>query len=193
VENYDKPYVNGFTSSDFLLDPYTYQYLNSAFQRNRSPPTHYAGNYSTDVLASKAYGFIDEAAESNEPFFLVAAPIAPHSNVGPRVNGAPAFTAPISAARHEHLFKDAKVPRTANFNPKEPSGTAWIRKLERQSEENVGYNDEFYRLRLRALQAVDELVEGVIERLEKHGLLNNTYVIYSSGQYSLYLLTTMRS
>lgn len=42
------------------------------------------------------------------------------------------------------------------------------------------YNDHFYRQRLRALQAVDELVEGLVERLEKHGLLEDTYVVYSS-------------
>jgi arylsulfatase A-like enzyme len=57
---------------------------------------------------------------------------------------------------------------------------SWIRELPQQSAENVAYNDHFYRSRLRALQAVDELVDGVFLRLESHGLLDNTYVIYSS-------------
>ena len=60
----------------------------------------------------------------------------------------------------------------------------WISALPRQSEENVEYNDHFYRQRLRALQAVDELVDGVFERLEAHGLLDNTYVIYTAGLWS---------
>jgi len=167
--------VNGFTSSDFLLDPYTYQYLNSAFQRNKSPPTPYPGKYSTDILAQKAYGFLDDAANSSKPFFLVAAPIGPHSNG----TGAP-FTAPVAAERHKNLFQNVTVPRTENFNPEAQSGAAWVRKLPRQNQSNVEYNDYFYRQRLRALQAVDDLVDGMFERLERYGLLENTYVIYTS-------------
>jgi hypothetical protein len=153
TENYHSPYVKGFTSSDFLLDPYTYQYLNSSFQRNRDPPKYYPGEYSTDILASKAYGLLDEAVEADEPFFLVIAPNAPHSNVGwsgdnpVRNNDSLSFSAPIPAERHKHLFKGVKIPRGASFNPEEPSGANWIRALPRQSEENVEYNDHFYRNR----------------------------------------------
>lgn len=57
---------------------------------------------------------------------------------------------------------------------------AWVSKLPQQSEENVDFNDEFYRSRLRALQAVDELVEGVLDRLAKAGIFENTYVFYTS-------------
>jgi arylsulfatase A-like enzyme len=38
----------------------------------------------------------------------------------------------------------------------------------------------FYRSRLRALQAVDEIVDGVVSRLERYGILDNTYIIYTS-------------
>lgn len=44
----------------------------------------------------------------------------------------------------------------------------------------IEYNDDFYRARLQALQAVDELVEGVIIRLEQAGILENTYIFYTS-------------
>lgn len=118
---------------------------------------------------------MEEAAKKEEPFFLVAAPIAPHSN------GPPPFSAPVSAERHKDLFRDVEVPRTGNFNPDVASGASWVKRLGRQNESVVEYNDEFYRLRLRALQAVDELVDGVFQRLEKLGLLENTYIIYSSG------------
>jgi len=81
VDNYDSPRVGGWTESDFLLDPYTYSYLNSSFQRNGDPPVSYEGHHSVDVLATKAYGFLDAAVEAGEPFFLGIAPVAPHSNV----------------------------------------------------------------------------------------------------------------
>jgi hypothetical protein len=145
VDNYHSPYVRGFTSSvswtikpilfltsvlqDFLLDPFTYQYLNSTFQRNQEKPINYAGNYSTDVLASKVYGFLDDAAAGEKPFFLVAAPNAPHSNVDWDGTGSIGdgtikdsyfkFGAPISAERHKDLFPNEVVPRTPNFNPEQ--------------------------------------------------------------------------
>lgn len=33
---------------------------------------------------------------------------------------------------------------------------------------------------MQALQAVDELVEGIVQRLDKAGILDNTYVIFST-------------
>lgn len=65
-------------------------------------------------------------------------------------------------------------------NRVQANGVAWVSKLPQQSQENVDSNDEFYRSRLRALQAVDELVEGVVDRLAKAGILESTYVFYTS-------------
>ncbi|KAL2061395.1 hypothetical protein VTL71DRAFT_7668 [Oculimacula yallundae] len=185
IANYNNPRPSGWTSSDFLLDPHTYQYLNATFQRNAAAPISHPGEYSTDVLAEKAYGLLAEAIESKKPFFLTAAPIGPHADVNPfaKVPGtdqAVQMTAPIPAARHAHLFPGVKVPRTDNFNPDTPSGASWIKKLAKLSPEVIAYNDDFYRARLQALQAVDELVEGLVQRLEKYGVLDNTYIIFSS-------------
>ncbi|KAI5859467.1 alkaline-phosphatase-like protein [Durotheca rogersii] len=194
VDNWNSPHPRGFTSSDFLLDPHTYDYLNSTFQRDDEPPRSYEGQYSTDVLADKAYNLLEAGIRGVEsdgkPFFLVAAPIAPHANVKMGINsGAPGaaadlgsvlFTEPVPAERHKHLFPDARVPRTANFNPEEPSGANWVLALPRQNETNVEYNDHFYRQRLRSLQAVDELVEGLVTRLADGGVLDDTYIFYTS-------------
>ncbi|MCJ1311353.1 hypothetical protein MMC25_005024 [Agyrium rufum] len=186
VDNYATPFPAGFTGSDFLLDPYTYRYLNSTWQRNQDPPISYEGQYTTDVIATKALGFLNEAAESDKPFFLAIAPVAPHSNVefnGNNLSDAGSLlrvTPPIAAERHKHLFKDVKVPRTPNFNPDSPSGVSWIRELPQQNQSQLDYNDEFYRSRLRALQAVDELIETVVNTLEERGILDNTYIIYTA-------------
>lgn len=124
MTNYDSPYPSGFTGSDFLLDPHTYEYLNAGFQRNREPPVSHEGEYSTDVLASKAYGFLNDAVAAAKPFFLSIAPAAPHSNVKfdeawfhDNVSSDAIKTSPpVPAERHKHLFKDAIVPRTPSFN-----------------------------------------------------------------------------
>ncbi|MCJ1380109.1 hypothetical protein MMC17_003212 [Xylographa soralifera] len=186
VENYDAPHPAGFTGSDFLLDPYTYQYLNSTWQRGHDAPTSYEGIYTTDIITEKAKGFLNDAVKDQKPFFLTIAPVAPHSNVEfngnnfSDIGSSLKVTPPVSAERHKHLFRDIKIPRTEHFNPQQPSGVNWIRQLPRQNQSQVEYNDEFYRSRLRALQAVDELVEVIIELLQDYGILDNTYLIYTS-------------
>ncbi|KAK1085651.1 hypothetical protein LTR48_004352 [Friedmanniomyces endolithicus] len=129
VDNYHSPHAAGWTGSDFLLDPYTYEYLNATFQRNHDHPVSYEGRYSADVIAEKAYGFLEDDLRSaaQKPFFLVIAPTAPHSNVhindnlidGNFTEKSVIQSPPVSAERHKHLFADAKVPRTKHFNPKE--------------------------------------------------------------------------
>ena len=181
VANYDKPHVAGFTGSDFLLDPYTYDYLNSTYQRNHDPPVSYEGRHTTEVITEKALGLLEDALEDENPFFLAVAPIAPHSNVNSSTfGGRAAMTEAIPLGKHNDLFPDAKVPRTGSFNPDEPSGVSWIRDLPLQNQADIDYNDHFYRQRLRALQGVDELVESLVTRLEESDQLDNTYIIYTS-------------
>ncbi|KAL3475985.1 alkaline-phosphatase-like protein [Aspergillus californicus] len=182
VENYHSPHVNGFNGSDFLLDPYTYSYLNSTYQRNHEPPISHEGEHTIDVITGKALGFLEDALNGERPFFLAVSPVAPHSNVEPSalVSGKVFMSAPIPLKRHEHLFEDVKVPRTEHFNPDKPSGVSWVRDLPQQNQSVIEYNDHFYRSRLRALQGVDELVGSLVKRLEESHKLENTYIIYTS-------------
>ncbi|KUI58056.1 Arylsulfatase [Cytospora mali] len=181
IWNYDNPCPMGWTGSEFLLDPYTYEYWNATMQRNRDPPRSYEGQYSTDVIAEKTYGFLHDALQSERPFFLTIAPTAPHSNVK---NGTQ--SPPRPADRHKHLFPEAKVPRTPSFNPDTPSGVSWISRLPIQSEGNVEYNDEWYRNRLRTLQAVDEMIDTLVKKLDDAGALESTYIFFSTDNgYSI--------
>jgi N-acetylglucosamine-6-sulfatase len=119
IETYNKPLIRGWTSSEFLLEPYTYQYLNPTFQRNNHLPQNYKGAYTTDVLAQKAYGLLEEGVSSRKPFFLAVAPIAPHSDVSVMNKWGTygEMLDPVPANRHKELFPGVQVPRTANFNP----------------------------------------------------------------------------
>ncbi|KAK4497361.1 hypothetical protein PRZ48_011812 [Zasmidium cellare] len=188
VDNYNKPAAAGWTGSEFLLDPYTYEYLNATFTRNGETPISYEGQYSTDLVAEKSFAFLDDALADQKPFFLTIAPTAPHSNVhigsniidGNFSENTNVQSPPIPAERHKHLFKDVKVPRTKHFNPDEPHGVSWIGRLPRQNHTNVKDNDQFYRSRLRALQAVDEIVEELVCRLDKAGVSEETYFFFST-------------
>jgi N-acetylglucosamine-6-sulfatase len=159
VENYNDPPVSGYTGSEFILDPFTYQYYNVSMTRNGASPVNYVGHYSPDLTADKTYGFLEDALHEDKPFFLTVAPIAPHADVElyPTMKAGP----PQFAERHAHLFRDYKIPRTENFNPDEPSGVSWISRLPKLNDTVIEYNDEYQRCRLRALQSVDEMVEGI--------------------------------
>ncbi|KAL1600772.1 hypothetical protein SLS60_007160 [Paraconiothyrium brasiliense] len=187
VVNYFQPFAKGFTGSDFLLDPNTYNYMNPIFQRNKLPPLWHTNEYSTDLVRKKALGFIDDAIKKpDSPFFVTVAPIAPHSDytVSLNIGGDPPYgvniTPPVAADDYKNLFPDAAVPRGPNFNPDVPSGVDWIAELPQLTAENITYNDHLYRQRLRALQSVDEIVKDVVDKLEQGGVLDNTYIFYSS-------------
>jgi hypothetical protein len=129
VDNYHSPHVSGFTASDFVLDPYTYDYMNATYQRNHDPPVSYLGRHTTEVLREKAMGFLEDALDGERPFFLAVAPIAPHSNMNGTYGGGAGpmwMDEPIPEDRHKHLFPDAKVPRTPNFNPKKVSQSQFL-------------------------------------------------------------------
>lgn len=181
VANYDSPYPAGWTATDFLLDPGTYDYLNPIYQANENAPVHHKNEHTSDLITNKAQGLLDDAIAAGKPFFLGVAPIAPHSNIDAhRHAGLPLMTEPIPAERHAGLFEGVQVPRTANFNPDRPSGASWVRELPRHNASSVAYLDHYYRQRLRALQAVDELIERLVARLDAAGVLEDTYVIFSS-------------
>ncbi|KAH0257183.1 Arylsulphatase, partial [Aureobasidium melanogenum] len=193
INNYNQPFVKGYNGSDFLLDPFTYDYWHARMTRNGETPKDYSGQYSPDVVADKAYGFLEEAIEGDAPWFVTVAPIAPHSNIVAHPPSGPVnelevlapgpvnkFAIPEYAPRHAHLFKDYKIPRTEDFNPEEASGASWIAQLPRLNDTNIEYNDEFQRARLRALQSVDEMIERLVNLLDSKGVLEDTYVFFTT-------------
>lgn len=182
VSNYDAPHARGFNGSDFLLDPYTYQYWNSKITHNGEPPVSYAGQYSTDVIADKSFALLREAlSHPDDPWFLTVAPIAPHSNwVHDAKQNITSLSAPQVAYRHEHLFHDYQIPRNASFNKPIRGGASWVGRLTELNDSVVAYNDFFQRQRLRALQSVDEMLHELVRLLEEAGELDNTYIFYST-------------
>lgn len=127
-------------------------------------------DYLTDVIARQAEDFIRRtvAADPNRPFLAYVAPFAPH---------APATPAP----RHAELFPDARAPRTASFNEADVSDKpAWVRALPPLTADQIAEMDKLYRHKLQALQAVDELVERLVNTLQATGQLAHTYIVFTS-------------
>ena len=179
VANWKTSPVLGFNRSKLLSDPDTYLYNNASFAIDGAEIRQYSGNYSTDLIRDFSLEYLDEAASSGKPFFMGIAPIAPHSQTIVNKNRT-VFQDPVPAQRHEHLFNDQVAPRKASFNPTEPSGASWIKQLPHRNSTVVDYLDEWYRNRLRSLQAVDELVDAIMQKAEQLSILHNTYFIYTS-------------
>ena len=167
TSTYNKPYPKGWDSWNYLLDPGTYLYYNSTTQRNQKVPQSNPTTYSTDIVASDAVGFLNDALSADGPFFLGVAPIAPHSETVLAGDNA-GFYAPVPATRHKNLYPGIKVPRTPSFNPDVASGGGFIKSLVKQSNKVVKYNDNFYRARMQTLAAVDELLDGIFDWLDAH-------------------------
>ncbi|KEF62024.1 arylsulfatase [Exophiala aquamarina CBS 119918] len=179
LANWNKPLPAGWNQTGFLLDPGTYTYYNTCIQMNDQPPAFRPGEYSTDIIANLSLSWLDMAAKSSRPFFLGLAPIAPHTESIIGRGNSVWFDVPRPAKRHEKLFLDAKVPRGPSFNPEEAC-VSWVKQLHRQNQSVVDYNDSFYVKRLQSLQAVDEMVGALFEKLKALGMDQNTYVIYTS-------------
>lgn len=87
-------------------------------------------------------------------------------------------TEPLPALRHANLFPNATVPRTPNFNPDVQDKPGWIGKLPKITDQKrLDKFDHWFRQRVRSLASVDDMVEGIVETLEKEGELDNTYII----------------
>lgn len=132
----------------------------------------------TNLLANSvppSLNRLEQLTNQDEPFFMTIAPFAPH--VGHAAHR------PIPAARHENMFPNMGAPRTPNFNPEQSIQSqkgGWIGSIQRMNQTAVDFADFVYRSRVQSLQAVDEIIEDVIEKLREKGQLENTYVIYTT-------------
>ena len=130
--------------------------------------------YQTDYISETTLTWLRQR-DTSKPFFFYVAPFAPH---------APSLPAP----RHANLFNDKKAPRYDSFNPDDSiqhEKPSWLATLPKLTDKQIGSIDEFYRNRLRALQAVDEMLENITQYLDKENLLENTYIFYmgDNGQH----------
>jgi N-acetylglucosamine-6-sulfatase len=123
-------------------------------------PIHYGSTeaaYQTDVLAQKATDIVRRSADDGRPLFLYVAPKAPHWLYTP-------------AVRHEGLFEGMTAPRTPSFNEEDVSDKpGWVSQLPRFDAVQAAAIDEAQRGRLQTLQALDDLVAGVIDEIPPRG------------------------
>jgi N-acetylglucosamine-6-sulfatase len=130
-------------------------------------------DYSVDVLSRKIGEFIDRAGDT-QPFFILFAPAAPH---GDNVPNGPALPAP----RHRGIFAGNIAPRPPSFNELDVRDKPEaISSLPLLTTAQIAAIDAEYRTRLESLQSVDEAIQHIINRLAAKGILEETYVLFTS-------------
>ncbi len=121
------------------------------------------GKLHTDVFAGEASYFVRSRA--GDPFFLWAAPYAPHE---------PAHY----PERHAGRFADAIAPRPPNYDEDTSDKPDFIPgELTNYQKKRL---DEVHRDRLRSMMAVDDMVGRLLSTLEETGELGNTYFFFTS-------------
>ena len=126
-----------------------------------------ATDYSTDVLAGHADGFV-RSTPADTPLFLMFTPYAPHQ---------PATV----AARHAQAFQGLPPHRPPSYDEEDVSDKpAFIRKLARLSASTKSRLDTLRLRQLRSLLAVDEAVARIVGALESEGRLGNTMIVFAS-------------
>jgi arylsulfatase A-like enzyme len=129
---------------------------------------HTPADYFVDVISAKSADFIQRAAAAHVPFFLYVAPYVPHSPATP-------------PDRYLNDFPNAMAPRTPSFNEADVSDKpAWLASKPLLTQMQIDAIDMLYRKRLRTMEAVQDLVQNVVDTLTQTGQLANTYIVFTS-------------
>jgi arylsulfatase A-like enzyme len=127
-------------------------------------------SYSTDVFAAKALDFIERADSLAQPFFLSVSFSAPHH--------------PFTPAPRDLFRLDGQPPtKRPGFNERNiRDKPRWLRREARHrlgpGERTKIANEQ--RRRDEALLGADSAINSIVHSLEQQGLLENTYVIFTS-------------
>lgn len=143
--------------------------------------------YSSDITADKTISWM-ENRDKSKPFMMMCHFKAPHRNW-------------ICADRHRDLLKDVTIPEPANLIDMYKGKGEYVKRLKtsledmkesdlrvpkpagmtRDQERKWAYQ-VYMKNYLRCIAGVDENVGRLLEYLDKHGLAENTIVIYTSDQ-----------
>lgn len=148
----------GYSGFDYTLNE------NGRLVRYGKRPT----DYMTDVLSAKATDFIHRNAGAGRPFLLEVSTFAPHAPYTP-------------APRHADLYPGLTYPRTTAFDhPGTGTAPTWLRGRPPLTAAEQTSIDAKFRKRAQAMRAVDDLMREVTAALDREGVLDNTYVVFTS-------------
>lgn len=171
---------SGWTRWDALTRG-VYDYVNFSMTGDGAPH-RYTDSYITSVIEDHANQDVRDFAASGDPFVLYAWHLAPHYRITPQGGRG----LPPAAPQDRDLFLDERPTSfdAPSFNEADVSDQpAYLRHLSLASPDEVAAENT---ARLQALQSVDRAVGSLVATLDEEGVLDNTYIVFSSDNgYSL--------
>lgn len=170
-----------FKSASFIDSPWDYNSFTSHFfyqydESSGGAPSietlsgDAGEKYQTSQIGNRTLSWLDRAIQEDAPFFAYVGPHAPH---------APATPAPWYAT----AFDDVELPITPNYNWTDEDGGGkadHVQKTPPLSDRAACWERRHFQDRWASLLSVDDLVEGVYSKIEAAGLLDRTYIVYTS-------------
>ncbi|HEY6752562.1 MAG TPA: hypothetical protein VI027_14725, partial [Rubrobacteraceae bacterium] len=112
-------------------------------------------DYSTDVISTQTNAFISNSVAADKTFFAYVAPIAPHEPSTP-------------TPRDAHAYDGVIGPRLSSFNEADVSDKpSWIRQQSKLTSSQISAINKRHENRVESLQAVDDLVKGVVQARQR--------------------------
>lgn len=171
---------SGWTSWDALTRG-VYDYVNFSMTGD-GDPQRYTDSYVTSVIEDHANRDVREFARSGDPFVVYAWHLAPHYRITPEGGRG----LPPAMAQDRGLYADARPTSfdSPSFDEADVSDQPkYLRNLAPVDREEVRAENS---ARLESLQAVDRAVGSLVRTLDEEGVLDDTYIVFSSDNgYSL--------
>eukprot|EP00798_Chlamydomonas_sp_ICE-L_P007729 gene7727-901_t len=161
----------GWNVFDALVDPQA-KFFDVKHSVNCGPTLSYPEWrwHQTDFVEYQAIDYLKQGVASGKPFYLQVGPVAPHFDI----SSANDFCIP--ADRHKDLYQGLQPPASPNKDIPLPPETP----IEHPTSYALWKAQKAYRTRAQCLAGVHELVVGLISELRDQGVLDNTYIIFTS-------------
>jgi N-acetylglucosamine-6-sulfatase len=145
------------------------------------PGADHPGEHQTDFFGRRAAELIDQAAPSDQPFFLSLTFPAPHSGAPQDPDDPSLLGTPSPAPRHRDAFAGLALPRPPNFDEADMRRKPQVlADRPRLTPEWLAAIQENYQQELESLLSVDDAVGAVVAALQRNGELDDTLLIYTS-------------
>ena len=140
--------------------------------------------YSTSIIGNASLAWIQRhvAANDNEnnnkkPFFALISLKAPHIEDG---EGFPKSIPAPWYLNDTVLESESKAPRTPNYNCSVEDHHWLVQSQLPITAKEAEEADQLYVSRLKTLISVDDLVHDLVQLLEDHAILSDTYLVFTS-------------
>lgn len=136
--------------------------------------------YSTSIIGNASLGWIDRhlhnvGHDQQKPFLAVISVKAPHILDGP------GFPKAVPAPWYQNTtIPESQAPRTPNYNYSATDHHWIVRTQLPLTQEEARQVDALYISRLKTLMSVDDLAQSLMQQLEDNGILDETYVVFTS-------------